>query len=97
MRLDVFVEATGDDYIFSDQGNPVALTAGETVTYSGAFTEYSDGNDAGEGGFVSGSGYYLAFNGESTLGIQTTNATSLARFGDEINCVISGTLLLMEQ
>ena len=96
--MDVFVEATGDDYIFSDQGDPVALTAGENITYSGAFYESSSGNDYGDGGFASGSGYYVGWDGESTIAIHTTDIIGLSIFGgDANNCVISGILQLIKK
>ena len=91
------VEADENDYIFSDQGDPIVLTAGDTELYSGVFSESTSGNGPGDGGFVSASGYYVGWDGESTIGVHTGNVASLALFGDGINCVIVGLLQLIKQ
>ena len=97
MTLDVFAEATQDDYIFSDQDDPVGLLPGNTTSYPGVFSETSYGNDYSDGGFVSASGYYVGWDGESVIGLHTSDGATQDIFGDSITCVISGVVKLIEQ
>ena len=97
MTLDVFIEATQEDYIFSNQDSPLNLLPGDTTSYPAVFSETSSGNDYRDGGFVSASGYYVGWDGESIIGLHTSDGATEDLFGDSITCVISGVVKLIEQ
>jgi len=71
--LNVYVEATQEDYVFSDQDEPVNLAVGDTASYPGVFSEASYGNDYADGGFVSASGYYVGWDGENAFALHTSS------------------------
>ena len=95
--MNVYIEATQEDYVFSDQDEPVNLAVGDTASYPGVFSEASYGNDYADGGFVSASGYYVGWDGESVIALHTTAGSSQDLFGDDIQCVISGVVKLIEK
>lgn len=99
MQLDLSIEATVDDFILV-QGNHFEvgpLLSGETYTQQEVFSVSSAGNRIDQGGVMTGSGYYLGWDGESTLGVQRTNATRLAAFGEDVNCVFAGSIKLISK
>ena len=97
VRLDVFIEATQEDYIFSGESGPVNLQAGETASYPGVFTETFYGIDYADGGFVSASGFYVGWNGQSVVGLHIADGASEPLFGDDVSCVIAGVVKLIGQ
>ena len=95
MTIELTVLATADDLVVNDNGAVTSLAAGESYSYTG-FSESTDGNDIDDGGLITGSGYYVGWDGESTIAIQRDDATELVTFGTNVNCVIAGFLNLME-
>ena len=97
MTLDVLVEATQEDYIFTDYTSPFNLVAGNTTFCPGVFSESSYGNDYLDGGFVSASGYYIGWDGESVIGLHLANGATQPTLGDNVSCVVSGVVKLIEK
>ena len=71
--------------------------AGNTTFFPAVYSEASYGNDAYDGGFVSASGYYVGWDGESVIGLHLANGATQPVFGDDINCVVSGVVKLIQQ
>ena len=97
MTLEVFIEATQDDYIFTDYTSPLNLIAGNTTYCPAVFREFSYGNDYADGGFVSASGYYVGWDGESVIGLHLANGATQPALGTNVSCVVSGVVKLIEK
>jgi len=97
VTLNVYFEATQEDYVFTDMDGPANFMEGDTASYLGVFYESSYGNDYADGGFVSASGYYVGWNGQSVIGLHTTDGTTEDLFGTNITCVIAGVVQLIQQ
>ena len=93
----MYFEATQEDYVFTDMDSPANFMPGDTASYLSVFYESSYGNDYADGGFVSASGYYVGWDGESVIALHTSDGATEDIFGDDITCVISGVVKLIEK
>ena len=97
MTLDILIEATQEDYVFTDYTSPVNLMPGNTTFYPGVFYETSYGKDYADGGFISASGYYVRWESESVIGLHLASGATQPVLGANVSCVVSGVVKLIEK